>query len=215
MRRILRIILILYITSVSCQYEAVIGPWKDGIIPYYLVGYFSNEELEALDTAMQAWERICGVKFQLVLPRSGAYEIRKDTADTDWNSSIGENNVLCFMNFGESSDTSGHLKHELGHCLGLVHEHQRPDRDMYVRIIWDNILPEYEYNFKIYNNPLIVEEDYQYDFQSIMHYYSSGFSIDGGPTIIPIDRAIEIERNEEITDIDVLKVVSIYGPPLE
>ena len=32
------------------------------------------------------------------------------------------------------------VTHELFHVLGRLHEHQRQDRDYYVKIMWDNIL---------------------------------------------------------------------------
>ena len=31
------------------------------------------------------------------------------------------------------------MTHELMHALGFFHEHTRPDRDKFVRILWDNI----------------------------------------------------------------------------
>lgn len=35
----------------------------------------------------------------------------------------------------------GGVQHELIHALGFEHEHQRPDRDKYIRVIYDNIVP--------------------------------------------------------------------------
>ena len=32
------------------------------------------------------------------------------------------------------------IVHEAMHALGFFHEHQRPDRDAYVKVNWDNIV---------------------------------------------------------------------------
>lgn len=200
-------------TVTGCSdYENPITKWEDGIIPYYLTGEFSNEDLDAIDEAMTRWEDSCGVWFQMVTPRSYAYEIIKTGNSNDWASSVGENNIFNHMYYGSGSSPVGHVTHELGHCLGLLHEHQRPDRDNYVIIVWEKIYPEYAFNFDIRDNPLLVEEDFEYDYSSIMHYHSKGFSIDGTETIIPLG-GHEIERTDDLTENDKEKCRAIYGHP--
>lgn len=41
----------------------------------------------------------------------------------------------------------GAVQHELFHVLGLFHEQCRPDRDDYIKVIWENVDPR-EYNHK-------------------------------------------------------------------
>lgn len=212
--RAIYIVLVLTLFLQTCEFENVIIGWKDGEIPYFFTGYFTNEEVAATRAAMDEWESVCGVRFTEILPRSTAYEIKKDEIYYAWSSSIGSNNVMNYMTFGiYDSYTFGHVLHELGHCLGLLHEHQRPDRDLYVEVVWDNIWPEFEFNFEIKNNPLIREEEFPYDYNSIMHYHSRGYSIDGNETILPKDGR-EIMRTDSLTEIDKEKVRAIYGPPL-
>ena len=75
--------------------------------------------------------------------------------------------------------------HEICHALGMWHERSRPDRDDYVRVLWDNIPIEKHHNYRIRN---VTLDDYYvdshgipYDYASIMH---SGFSKEGGlPTM--------------------------------
>lgn len=207
--------IILASLAASCNYVSPIMPWEDGVIPYYLTGEYSNDEIDAISQAMQSWEESCGVWFQMVTPRTYAYEIIKTLNSNTWASSIGENNVYNHMYFGTGGGELGHVRHELGHCLGLIHEHQRPDRDQYVDIVWEKIFPEYAHNFEKDDNPLITEQDYPYDYRSIMHYHSTGFSIDGSETIVPLDPDIEIERTDELTDDDRKKCREIYGDPIE
>ena len=60
--------------------------------------------------------------------------------------------------------------HEIGHALGLVHEHQLPNRDSYIDIIWDNVKPEWKQWFEKYTATDIDDDDVPYDLSSVMHY---------------------------------------------
>lgn len=198
----------------SCSYDFTISPWEDGRIPYYLKGEFSDTDVANIREAMDAWESVCGVRFDKVSPRSGAYKITRVNAN-EWLSSIGENNSECQMIFGRYYSDVDVIIHELGHCLGLMHEHQRPDRDEYVIIVWSNILRGKEYNFDIIDNPLYVEQDFAYDYNSIMHYAPKSFSRNGLATIVPVDGLSVIDPSNSITELDAAKARAIYGPPLE
>ncbi|MCL4135663.1 UNVERIFIED_CONTAM: hypothetical protein GTU68_067329 [Idotea baltica] len=71
--------------------------------------------------------------------------------------------------------------HEIGHALGLEHEHTRPDRDQYIKINWENIVPEKANNFDVSTSDKQYYGDY--DYESIMHYGEYFFSSNGQPTI--------------------------------
>lgn len=207
---ILYILLVLFSTT-GCKNENPIGKWENGIVPYFLKGNFSNQDIAYIEEAMDKWENTADINFREVSPRAGAYRIEKVDEDK-WQSSIGENNTVCYLIVGNGQNPLEHIVHELGHGIGLLHEHQRPDRDNYVNINYGNILSSFHFNFDKKDNPLIKESNYNYDFNSVMHYEESAFSSNGGLTIEPIDSSKVLDR-ELISDIDAAKARAIYGPP--
>jgi hypothetical protein len=75
------------------------------------------------------------------------------------------------------------IVHELGHALGLFHEHQRPDRNAFVTYNSGNVLAGKEHNFDI---PAESQPLGPYDHDSIMHYSAGAFSAPNmGPTLVP------------------------------
>lgn len=47
------------------------------------------------------------------------------------------------ISIGDRCDTKAIVEHELLHALGFYHEQSRSDRDDYVQILWDQIIPGY------------------------------------------------------------------------
>ena len=68
--------------------------------------------------------------------------------------------------------------HELVHTLGFVHEHTRPDRDKFISINFDNILPGKKKNFEkktqgnsdFFEKGVVERKNTPYDVLSLLHY---------------------------------------------
>ncbi|XP_044590435.1 bone morphogenetic protein 1-like [Cotesia glomerata] len=78
--------------------------------------------------------------------------------------------------------------HELGHVIGLEHEDIRPDRDENIKIIEDNIKPEFMNDFEKLSSDEIDTLNQPYDHESIMHYPQKAFAINKTMnTLVPIN----------------------------
>ena len=61
----------------------------------------------------------------------------------------------------------GIIAHEIGHLLGLIHEHQRSDRDLHVTVQWQNLKNGSE---SAYYKMSSISYNQLYDYTSVMHY---------------------------------------------
>ncbi len=103
--------------------------------------------------------------------------------------------------------------HEIGHALGLWHEQSRIDRDRYIQVVWENIHPDHAYNF---NQHISDGQDHgPYNYDSIMHYSSKAFSINGKPTIIPLQQGVTIGQREHLSQGDINAIRDLYAYPTE
>ncbi|XP_072373793.1 astacin-like metalloendopeptidase [Scyliorhinus torazame] len=103
----------------------------------------------------------------------------------------------------------GVIQHEFLHAIGFHHEHCRSDRNKYVRIFWENVMPDLQYNFNLLQTNNLGTE---YDYDSVMHYGKTVFSRNGFPTILPIpDPRVEIGHMRGLSNKDVAKINKLYN----
>ena len=105
------------------------------------------------------------------------------------------------------------ITHELVHALGLDHEHNRPDRDHWVKIEYKNILGgESNNDFKSLDWSEFQDLGTPYDYESVMHYHYNAHAINKSSiTIKAIKFPFEIKINENLSDIDVFEIRKLYN----
>ncbi|XP_044301080.1 meprin A subunit alpha [Varanus komodoensis] len=91
-------------------------------------------------------------------------------------SAIGDAKHGQNLSIGVGCDHKAIVMHEILHALGLFHEQTRTDRDDYVKIWWEHVLPDQIHNFKKYGDSYLTDLNTPYDYESIMHYGPFSFS---------------------------------------
>ena len=147
------------------------GLWPGGRVPYVIDGRIEGEDLEVIHAAIEHWNTKTVIDW---FPRT-------DELNHALFLPVPEGAGACYSGLGVGSPTEittggchlGIVIHEMGHAVGLLHEHERPD--------WDRFLDEEPFFFSVYAvdnvsrwlpDPRgdVPELPYPYDYRSIMHY---------------------------------------------
>jgi hypothetical protein len=194
--------------------------WEDGVLPLGFDADFTPTQRKQVMDACAEWSKVARVRCVDASYKGRRIRVMK-TFDACWSLlGMGVNfGVLSHkMNLADGCFSKATLMHELGHALGLIHEHQRPDRDAYVTIHGENVAGN------ILNMQVQVNFDRQaskqltpYDFLSIMHYDRRAFSKNGRDTIVPkpeFTQYIDVMgRVKQLSPLDAALISAAYGPP--
>ncbi len=157
----------------SCILKDTGRRWDGPIVPFTIDANLTNPQ--RVMQAISAWENVTGVRFVARDSQNDYVHFRH--GQNACHSDTGRQRGKQFVTLQPGCEVP-QIIHELGHTLGLKHEQQRPDRDDFVTIHEENIQPGRESNFaKLSASSVLTTSDY--DFQSIMHYDTTAFSIDG------------------------------------
>ncbi|XP_070782322.1 low choriolytic enzyme-like isoform X2 [Enoplosus armatus] len=174
-------------------------------IPFQISRKYDNAERNAILNAMKDFSYKTCIRF---IPRATQrvyLSIEPRSGCSSLLGRIGDRQVVSLQRFG--CIQHGIIQHELLHALGFYHEHNRSDRDQHVKINWENVIEYFVYNFRKQDTNNL---NTPYDYSSIMQYGRTAFGKYGAETITPIDPSASIGQRDGLSNIDILRINTLY-----
>lgn len=203
--------------------------WPNGRVPYVLDRGLSDKVKEIILEAMRHWMARTKVgeksviTFQEVVPAPDKDYVRfVPAAGPPGSEAYGrKGGEQCVYLCDPPACEVQQVIHEIGHVVGLLHEHTRHDRDKYLRVITEN-LGMYQAQFE--EPPIRADDPGEFDWRSIMLYPPRAFSTNTQPTLVmlvpPMDEKWGIASGpeyggvtKELSDGDVAAVRVLYSVP--
>jgi hypothetical protein len=201
--------------------------WPGGIIPYRFDptqvsnGTITAAKMQQFRDGVAEWAAFANVHFNEftgTTPPNFITVQEMAGSEGGFSSSVGMAGGEQFVQFGPNSWNRGTVCHETGHALGFYHEQQRDDRDTYVVILTQNIIPGDEPNFAKLPGGSVAQG--AYDFYSVMHYARNALSISPDLDTIepqpPYSQFLDIMGQvyyRTLSKLDRAGIALVYGNP--
>jgi len=148
--------------------------WPGGVVPFEPPTAMSPTMQGRIATAISDWMRDTGLIF--VTRTTETNYISFLSVPDGCSSLIGRHIGRQFINLSDTCST-GNVRHEIGHAIGLFHEHTRQDRNDFVSVTLLNTTSPH--NYWRYSAAGFIGVDLgPYDLGSLMHYGSFFFATD-------------------------------------
>ncbi|XP_059088015.1 zinc metalloproteinase nas-31-like [Tigriopus californicus] len=190
--------------------------WQNNTIPYKLSQEYGTREVTMIESALKTFQFLSCLRFEAYngTQTDYLYIHQSKTRPGCW-SYVGRRGGRQDLSLRPPDSTSchclcdvGRTLHEVMHALGFYHEHSRPDRDQFIHILSTNVRKGKLSNFrkKTFDT---TTADFDYDYDSIMHYGPYFFSKSKKSrkvTIEPTKFGAKIGQRVMLSKIDCMKI---------
>ncbi|CAH1795857.1 unnamed protein product, partial [Owenia fusiformis] len=181
--------------------------WPGRTVPYVIGSALRGSERRLIQKTIAEFNRLSCMKW--VPRKSEKYYVKfKALEDEGCYSELGfvrergqEINLEDGCVYRET------ILHEIMHAMGFEHEHQRMDRDKYVKIYWENIEADSRDQFDK------LESDYlntNYDYGSVMHYENDAFTRNGRITMSAKMKGVRFGEAPTLSKTDIVRLNRLY-----
>lgn len=186
--------------------------WPNGVLYYVIDKSFVPKARELLKEAMIEFERRTCITFKkrTTEPDYVIYTSKKNICSSNIGRIGGPQQIF----IGAGCVVLGTVEHETMHSLGFIHEHSRPDRDSYVKVMWDNIEKREWANFNKYTVHDVKNMNVDYNYASVMHYRNDAFTKNGDDTLIAQDEpSLKFGQRIKFSEGDIKEINLLYKCP--